>query len=70
MQFCEVFDLCSARGRPRACGHVACDDCSDTVTNVCMLCIPTDESEYLRFLLLAECREQWPLASVRSRATA
>ena len=70
MQFCEVFDLCSGIGRPRACGHVACDACTDPVTNACLTCVPSEPNEYLRFALLEECREEWPLASAQTWAVA
>jgi hypothetical protein len=70
MQFCEVFDLCGASGWPRACGHVACNDCVDPVTNVCLTCVPHEPNEYLQFVLLEECREQWPLAAAQRWAIA
>jgi hypothetical protein len=49
MQICEVFDLCCGIARRRACGHVACDDCSDAATNVCLDRRPNEPVEYLQF---------------------
>jgi hypothetical protein len=62
MQICEVFDLCSGLARRRACGHLACDGCTDPATNACLVCATTEPEEFLRFTLLQEFRTAWPLA--------
>jgi hypothetical protein len=60
MQICEVFDLCCGSARLRACGHVACDECSDEATNVCLKCVPIERVEYMQLMLLEEFRKEWP----------
>jgi len=40
------------------------------VTNACLTCVPSEPNEYLRFALLEECREEWPLASAQTWAVA
>ena len=47
MQNCECEPGCLNKGVKRLCGHWACDACTDLLTELCALCVPVGEDEYL-----------------------
>lgn len=46
MRECQGEPNCTGMGPRRACGHYACDDCTDEATDFCLCCCPVDDVDY------------------------
>jgi hypothetical protein len=46
MMTCECLPGCENVAVRRACGHIACDACTDAESETCIYCVPVDEAEY------------------------